>query len=75
MQINFFAWIRDGVRKSVLMGVQDAVGQLETSGQEDLNGRLQTAIDQSPLLGQSVTDAKPRRRRLGRTLKDSAPES
>ncbi|MEZ6074929.1 MAG: hypothetical protein R3C56_04395 [Pirellulaceae bacterium] len=28
--MNFFGWIRDGVRQSVLLGVSDAVEQLGT---------------------------------------------
>ncbi|MCC6511360.1 MAG: hypothetical protein IT423_19820 [Pirellulaceae bacterium] len=28
--INFFGWIRDGVRQSVLLGVSDAIDQLGT---------------------------------------------
>lgn len=30
MEFNFFDWIRDGVRQSVLLGVSDAVEQIGT---------------------------------------------
>ena len=30
MQPNFFQWIREGVKQSVLLGVTDAVDQLGT---------------------------------------------
>lgn len=36
--MNFFGWIRDGVRQSVLLGVSDAVEQLGTpAAVEDLH--------------------------------------
>ncbi len=80
--MNFFNWIRDGVRQAVLYGVHDAVGELGNphSGQ-DMNGRilhlLRTAPepDESPRLdGPSgttgITSATAKRKRLGRTLGD-----
>ena len=33
--VNFFSWIRDGVRQSVLLGVSDAVEQLGTPASTD----------------------------------------
>lgn len=33
--VNFFTWIRDGVRQSVLLGVSDAVEQLGTPASAD----------------------------------------
>ncbi len=33
--INFFGWIRDGVRQSVLLGVSDAIDQLGTPPSTD----------------------------------------
>lgn len=30
MSVNFFEWIRGGVRQSVLLGVSDAIEQLGT---------------------------------------------
>jgi hypothetical protein len=30
MSVNFFSWIREGVRQSVLLGVSDAIEQLGT---------------------------------------------
>ena len=34
MDFNFFDWIRDGVKRSVLMGVNDAVEQMGTPSEE-----------------------------------------
>jgi hypothetical protein len=33
MSANFFEWIRDGVRQSVLLGVSDAIEELGTPAQ------------------------------------------
>lgn len=72
--MNFFNWIRDGVRQAVLYGVHDAVGELGTppSGQ-DMNQRilhlLRTAPDtEAPRLEAASAPAAPKRKRLGRTL-------
>jgi hypothetical protein len=35
MNFNFFDWIRDGVKRSVLMGVSDAVEQMGAPPDED----------------------------------------
>ena len=74
--MNFFNWIRDGVRQAVLYGVSDAVGELGAphSGQ-DMNGRilhlLRSAPEpDSPQLDSSAGTAAGKRKRLGRTLGD-----
>ncbi|MCD0460758.1 hypothetical protein [Roseiconus lacunae] len=78
--MNFFQWLRDGVRKSVLMGVSDAVEQI---------GLPDNAPDSQPTLaallsndsGSSSTSTATRtrkkatttaasRKRLGKSLKD-----
>lgn len=74
MQIKLFGWIREGVRQSVLLGVQDAVGQLGESDHDDLNSRIRESIEQSPMLGEPASKTKTRRRRLGRSLNDSKPQ-
>jgi len=74
--MNFFNWIREGVRQAVLYGVNDAVGELGTphSGQ-DMNERilhlLQTAPEaDTPRLDAPATGVGVKRKRLGRTLGD-----
>lgn len=81
--MNFFGWIRDGVRQSVLLGVSDAVEQLGTPAAiEDLHpsvaGFLKVDSQASaaakltqtlPNSGGLVTNNKSRRR-LGKSLKD-----
>ncbi|MEO8495342.1 MAG: hypothetical protein ABI614_09745 [Planctomycetota bacterium] len=76
MQPNFFQWIRDGVKQSVLLGVSDAVDQLGTIPHaEQMNEQLRAALsfDDEPRttsarVGQGSSTG---RKRLGRSLKDS----
>jgi len=69
---NFFTWIREGVKQSVLMGVSDAVHHLGTPREGDEVHQRLTAF----LQDHSSTAAAPRlteggpRRKLGRTLQD-----
>lgn len=74
--MNFFNWIREGVRQAVLYGVNDAVGELgpAPSGQ-DMNERilhlLRTAPEaETPRLDAPSAAPGARRKRLGRTLGD-----
>jgi len=69
---NFFTWIREGVKQSVLMGVSDAVQHLGSPREgDDVQQRL-TAFLQDQGGGASaprLTDGSTRRK-LGRTLQD-----
>ena len=74
--MNFFNWIREGVRQAVLYGVHDAVGELGAppSGQ-DMNERilhlLRTSPEaETPRLDAPSTAGGAKRKRLGRTLGD-----
>ncbi len=43
--MNFFSWVRDGVRQAVLMGVSDAVGDIGTPPEgDDISQRLLEAL-------------------------------
>jgi hypothetical protein len=76
MQPNFFQWIRDGVKQSVLLGVTDAVDQLGTiPHSEKLNEQLRVtlafdddSVTTSTRVGQGSGSG---RKRLGRSLKDA----
>lgn len=76
MQPNFFQWIRDGVKQSVLLGVSDAVDQLGTiPHNEKLNEHLRATLTfddetgtTNARVGQGTSGG---RKRLGRSLKDS----
>ncbi len=76
MQPNFFQWIREGVKQSVLLGVTDAVDQLGTiPHSEKLNEQLRAtlAFDDEPLAtsGRVGQGSSGGRKRLGRSLKDA----
>lgn len=72
MSFNVFAWIREGVRQSVLMGVTDALEDIGPSPDgDDMKARLHTAVmrrAEAFVDGPTTTTAKPKR--LGRSLKD-----
>ncbi len=85
--MNFFGWIRDGVRQSVLLGVSDAVEQLGSpAATEDLHPsvagflKVEQRSAHVPKIGQhdasntfNATAAKSRKR-LGKSLKDIGPQ-
>ncbi len=77
MQPNFFQWIREGVKQSVLLGVSDAVDQMGTiPHSEQLNDQLRATLNINGDSPQSGSRAGQKstggRKRLGRSLKDSA---
>lgn len=71
MNFNFFGWLREGVKQSVLLGVSDAVNHLGTPREgDDVQQRLTAFLQDS-----STTATAPRlgggnvpRKKLGRTL-------
>ncbi|MEO1616049.1 MAG: hypothetical protein AAFV88_09385 [Planctomycetota bacterium] len=76
MNVNFFQWLRDGVRQSVLLGVSDAVDQI---GLPEPDQDAQPAL--ARLLGNEAPTTKGRRKtkapttaasrkRLGKSLSD-----
>jgi hypothetical protein len=75
MNINFFTWIREGVKQAVLHGVSDAVGHIGSRGEDDeMPQRLLEVIRQSEAT--TATAAAPRiesssssrPKKLGRSL-------
>jgi hypothetical protein len=71
MQFNLFDWIREGVKRSVILGVHDA---LETIGSpEGDNARERLAAIAAPaegVAGAPALAAAAKRKRLGRSLRD-----
>ncbi len=73
MNMNFFQWLRDGVRQSVILGVSDAVEQI---GVPETEEEVQPAL--AALLTNETPTKAPRktattaasRKRLGKSLKD-----
>jgi len=79
MSVNFFSWIRDGVKQSVLLGVSDAIEAIGTpedpkSMHPSVAALLQNTNRPSrtnPSLPQAGNVESPKsRKRLGRSLKD-----
>ncbi|RMF41423.1 MAG: hypothetical protein D6753_09635 [Planctomycetota bacterium] len=81
---NFFQWIREGVRQSVLMGVSDAVEQLGAAPEIDsAHPALANLLKTSPALGSQATGGRlgntaakkaPAKKRLGKSLKEITAE-
>ncbi len=71
MNFNFFEWIREGVKQSVLLGISDAAECIGTQKEVDhVNQQLFLAIRKSSsaaALGNSATAGAPRKH-LGRSL-------
>ncbi len=74
MNVNFFEWLRDGVRQSVLLGVSDAIEQIGTPADSDdvhpgVAAFLQSdKTEKKRIPGAAATGSG--RKRLGRSLKD-----
>ncbi|MCS7236646.1 MAG: hypothetical protein NZ899_00055 [Thermoguttaceae bacterium] len=74
--MNFFEWIRLGVRRAVLLGVADAVGDIgKPPESEDISRRLLDLLRQQPSTAVAASEAPqityaPKRRRLGRSLNE-----
>ena len=74
--MGVFAWIRESVRRSVLLGFSDAVEQLgvATDGNEQIHPQLAAVLREAaaPTLAQGApslaTAERPKRTRLGRSL-------
>lgn len=76
--MGFFAFIREGVRRSVLLGVSDAITELgNRQPGDDLGEHLATALRQSiaiepshaePSSATAVATAPGTRKRLGKSL-------
>jgi hypothetical protein len=77
MQLNVFAWIREGVKRSVLLGVSDAVEEIGTPEGDD--GSLKQRLTQLLLPAVIPVSGSPaligKRKRLGKSLRDVTPGS
>ena len=68
--MNFFSWVRDGVRQAVLMGVSDAVGDIGTPPDgDDISHRLLEALRSGqPVIADARSSERVGRKKLGRSL-------
>ena len=75
MQFNLFNWIREGVKRSVMLGVADAIEEVGTPTSPELQASLNHFLTQTeaPIEGIATTaggDKAGGRKRLGRSLRD-----
>ena len=69
MKINFFDWIREGVRQSILLGLSDAAIEIGSEQEvEVLNQHLLASLDQGRIVDESVKASRGKRKALGRSL-------
>ena len=77
-QFNFFSWIREGVKQSVLLGVADAIEDLGAPPENDEATqqvmRFLKSSDDSKTLPAPSGGRRSSNKRLGRSLKDVASE-
>ena len=68
--MNFFSWVRDGVRQAVLLGVSDAVSDIGTPPEgEDIGHRLLNALrNGQPVIADARPSERGGRKKLGRSL-------
>ena len=72
MNVNFFEWLRDGVRQSVLLGVGDAIDQIGTpADSDDLHPNVAALFQNETGKTKAVRGGNAgSRKRLGKSLKD-----
>lgn len=72
--MSFYNWIRDGVKRAVLLGVSDAIEQIGTPHEgEELNPRLAAMLQPAkahslPAPAERPAISRNERKRLGRSL-------
>lgn len=75
MQLNVFAWIREGVKRSVLLGVSDAVQSMGAPEGDDgaLKHRLTQLLLPEAIPVSDASALSGSRKRLGKSLRDVTP--
>ncbi|MEQ8789125.1 MAG: hypothetical protein RIC55_22625 [Pirellulaceae bacterium] len=82
MQMNFFGWIREGVKQSVLLGVSDAVENLGMPPESEESNEKLLSFLRDETGGQALPAPRGAsggknaggKRRLGRSLKTIAAD-
>jgi hypothetical protein len=70
MQFNLFDWIREGVKRSVILGVSDAVEAIGSPGGDDARERLANLLPPVESAASAALGGAGKRKRLGRSLRD-----
>src|SRR5687768_1839797 len=69
MQFNVFDWIREGVKRSVILGVSDAMEAIGSPDGDDAHARLAQFLPATAEAPQPAI-AGGKRKRLGRSLRE-----
>jgi hypothetical protein len=68
-QMSFYAWIRESVKRAVLLGLSDAIEQIGTPVEGDASHeKLLASLRQHVAIEAKVETAAPGRKRLGKSL-------
>lgn len=70
MDFNFFQWVRDGVRRSVLLGVSDAINEMGAPHDDDEVAKRMFARFEGGTSAPAQIQGTGNRKRLGRSLKN-----
>jgi hypothetical protein len=71
MQFNVFDWIREGVKRSVILGVHDAVEAIGSPTDDDARQRLAALLPPAHAAADGpALAAGTKRKRLGRSLRE-----
>lgn len=71
MQFNVFDWIREGVKRSVILGVHDAVEAIGSPTDDDARQRLAAILPPAHAAADGpALAAGTKRKRLGRSLRE-----
>ncbi len=81
--LGVFGWIRDGVRRAVLLGFSDAIEQVGgADDKESISPRLQSLLREAPrrldeesAAAEPVVASRGERKRLGRSLNQISGQS
>jgi hypothetical protein len=70
MQFNVFDWIRAGVKRSVILGVSDAMEAIGSPDGDEAHARLAALLPATAEVTDPAIGAGGKRKRLGRSLRD-----
>ena len=70
MQFNLFDWIREGVRRSVMLGVSDAMEAIGNPDGDDGRARIAHLLTVPAESSEPALAGAAKRKRLGRSLRD-----
>ncbi len=74
MQFNMFDWIRTGVKRSVILGVHDAMEAIGSPDGDDARERIAALLPPAEPAAAAAMESGGKRKRLGRSLRDFEAE-